>query len=72
MRQELVGVFKALDDSMDDAAIDELLSSADASGDGQLQIEEFLNWMLVLAFRNEYAPEVLWKPLKKDGWKLSS
>lgn len=59
MRQELVGVFKALDDSMDDAAIDELLSSADASGDGQLQVEEFLNWMLALAFRNEYTPEVL-------------
>ena len=44
-REELVGVFKALDDSMDDAAIDELLSSADASGDGQLQVEEFLNWI---------------------------
>ena len=45
-REELVEVLRTLDpDDWDDNSIDHLLASADANGDGALQIEEFLRWV---------------------------
>ncbi|CAK9021927.1 unnamed protein product [Durusdinium trenchii] len=45
-RDELGEVLKTLESSQwDDASIDQLLTAADASGDGQLQIEEFVKWV---------------------------
>ena len=46
-REELSSILKTLDDTFDDEAIDRLLVLADASGDGELQIEEFLRWIFV-------------------------
>lgn len=46
-REELSSILKTLDDTFDDEAIDGLLVLADASGDGELQIEEFLRWIFV-------------------------
>lgn len=44
-REELSAVLKALNpDEWDQPTIDQLLADADASGDGQMQIEEFLKW----------------------------
>ena len=45
-REELIEVLRALDpDDWDDNSVDHLLASADANGDGALQIEEFLRWV---------------------------
>eukprot|EP00438_Fugacium_kawagutii_P012020 Skav218162 [mRNA] locus=scaffold5213:34583:35180:- [translate_table: standard] len=44
-RKELGQVLKALDpEAWDKDSIDQALVDADASGDGQLQIQEFLRW----------------------------
>lgn len=45
-REELGEVLKALDEgAWNDESIDVLLAQADASGDGQLQFQEFLSWV---------------------------
>ncbi|CAK9008277.1 unnamed protein product [Durusdinium trenchii] len=45
-REELGEVLKSLsEDAWDDSAIDQLLSQADESGDGELQISEFVRWL---------------------------
>eukprot|EP00435_Cladocopium_sp_Y103_P044397 s2270_g12.t1 len=45
-REELGEVLKSLEGSVwDDASIDDMLAAADASGDGQLQVEEFVKWV---------------------------
>eukprot|EP00435_Cladocopium_sp_Y103_P000388 s4523_g1.t1 len=45
-REELVDVLRTLDpDDWDNNSIDHLLASADANGDGALQIDEFLRWI---------------------------
>jgi len=45
-REELVEVLRTLDpDDWDDNSVDHLLASADANGDGALQIEEFVRWV---------------------------
>ena len=44
-REELSSVLKSLDESLDDDATDRLLVLADASGDGELQVAEFLRWI---------------------------
>ena len=44
-REELSKILKGLDGSWSDEAIDDLLCQADASGDGELQIDEFLKWI---------------------------
>ena len=45
-REELVAVLKTLDsEGWDDNSVDHLLASADADGDGALQIEEFVRWV---------------------------
>lgn len=44
-RDELGQVLKALDEAWSDESIDQLLAQADASGDGQLQLAEFVSWV---------------------------
>ena len=45
-KEELAEVLKTLDpEDWDDNAIDRLMASADANGDGALQIDEFLRWI---------------------------
>ncbi|CAJ1406930.1 unnamed protein product [Effrenium voratum] len=44
-RDELGNILRGLDSSWTDDSIDDLLAQADASGDGQLQIDEFLKWI---------------------------
>lgn len=44
-REELGEVLKTLDDSWSDESIDQMLAQADASGDGQLQLSEFMSWI---------------------------
>ena len=44
-RDELADVLQLLDQAWDNNSIDRLLLQADASGDGELQIEEFLRWI---------------------------
>ena len=41
-REELGEVLKSLDNAWEDEAIDELLAQADESGDGELQLKEFV------------------------------
>lgn len=43
----LGGLLKSLSPEWDDAAIDQMLSTVDLSGDGQIQMQEFLQWILV-------------------------
>ena len=44
-RKSFSKILKGLDGSWSDEAIDDLLCQADASGDGELQIDEFLKWI---------------------------
>ncbi|CAL1155761.1 unnamed protein product [Cladocopium goreaui] len=44
-REELAAVLKELNPDFEDATLHQLFSSADASGDGQLQLEEFIAWI---------------------------
>ena len=44
-REELGEVLKSLDNAWEDEAIDELLAQADESGDGELQLKEFVGWL---------------------------
>lgn len=44
-RDELAEVLKSLDAAWEDDSIDQLLAMADQSGDGELQIKEFMHWI---------------------------
>eukprot|EP00437_Effrenium_voratum_P019888 CAMPEP_0181460028 /NCGR_PEP_ID=MMETSP1110-20121109/33129_1 /TAXON_ID=174948 /ORGANISM="Symbiodinium sp., Strain CCMP421" /LENGTH=943 /DNA_ID=CAMNT_0023584565 /DNA_START=32 /DNA_END=2860 /DNA_ORIENTATION=+ len=44
-RDELGEVLQTLDKTWEDASIDRLLSEADESGDGELQVAEFIRWV---------------------------
>eukprot|EP00435_Cladocopium_sp_Y103_P044919 s331_g12.t1 len=44
-REELGEVLKSLDNAWEDETIDELLAHADESGDGELQLKEFVGWL---------------------------
>lgn len=61
-REELGQVLKTLDEDWEDSSIDRLLSDADESGDGELQVAEFVRWVFaedsaVFATKDAFQPE---------------